>query len=110
MWLAPDAALLAADAGGSSSPVSLYVVGAIAALSTILAAWLAMRGTLRTADNAREVAFDAQVDADRAALRAQLDRALERCETHIAERDAIREKYVRLRVAFVKHGLDPDNL
>ncbi len=101
--------LLAADPAAASN-LSLYVVAGIAALSTVLAAVFAMRGTFRTADVAREQAFDAQVDKDRADLRTERDQLRVQVDTVRAERNAAREELARLRFKLIQKGLDPDNL
>ncbi len=108
MWLAPH--LLAADAATTSN-ASLYVVGGIAALATVLAAIFAMRGTFRTADVAREKALDDAVDRDRQALRDERDQLRTRIDVVISERDLAREQLARLRLAVLtKLNRDPDTL
>ncbi len=111
MWppLRALAATVAADAGATSN-VSLYVVGGIAALATVLAAVFAMKGTFKTADVAREAALDAAVDKDRQALRDERDQLRTRLDTAVHERDLAREQLARLRLKVLKLGHDPDTL
>ncbi len=100
----------AAEAAANSN-LSLYVVGVIAAAATILAAVFAMRGTFKTADVAREAAFDAAVDKDRQHLRDDNERLRTLVETRTAERDLAREQLARLRLAVLtKLNRDPDTL
>ncbi len=102
--------LLAADPAAASN-LPLYIVAGIAALSTIAAAVFAMKGTFRTADVAREQAFDAQLDKDRTDLRVERDALLARCATLTSERDLAREQLARLRLAVLtKLNRDPDTL
>ncbi len=103
------AGTVAADAA-STNNVSLYIVGGIAALATVLAAVFAMKGTFRTAETAREAALDAAVDKDRQALRDERDQIRSRLDAVVHERDQAREQLARLRLALLKKGLDPDNL
>lgn len=107
MWIARLALVAAGNAPGN---LSLYIVGAIAALASVLAAYLAMRGTFRTADVQREAAFDAAVDKDRRDLRAEVEKLRGALDGIIAERDSYRELYAALRVGVRERGLDPDNL
>lgn len=110
MWLAGrSVAILAAEAPPSSN-ISLYVVGGIAAVSTVLAAVFAMRGTFKTAETAREAALDAAVDKDRQHLRDDNDRLRALAEARTNERDDAREKLARLRLAVLKLGHDPDQI
>ncbi len=115
MWAGLRALLgdtVAADAAAAGdSNLSLYIVGGIAALSTILAALFAMRGTFKTADVAREQALDAAVDKDRQTLRDDNERWRALCEVRTQERDDAREKLARLRLAVLtKLNRDPDTL
>lgn len=112
VWLAPRALIdaIAAEAVATSN-ISLYIVGGVAALATVLAALLAMRGTFRTADVAREKALDDAVDRDRQAVRDERDRLLALCDTRTQERDQAREQLARLRLAVLtKLSRDPDTL
>lgn len=112
MWLGlralADAA--AADAAATSN-LPLYIAGGIAAAATVLAAFLAMRGTFKTADVAREAALDAAVDKDRQHLRDDNERLRALVETRTQERDDARERLARLRLAVLtKLNRDPDTL
>jgi hypothetical protein len=102
VWLAVGA-LIAADAAADQIPTSTIVAGVIALASAALAAWLGARGTLRTADTQREVAFDKRVDDALAA-------GVERLEVMTADRDRYRELYAQMRLDVREAGLDPDKL
>ncbi|UWP85864.1 hypothetical protein [Dactylosporangium fulvum] len=82
----------------------------IALLASVVAAFFAMRGTFRTAGVAREVEFDRQVDADRAALRAERDKLRADLEVMTADRDRYREMHAQLRLDVRAAGLNPDRL
>lgn len=111
MW--PATALLA-----EAPAWQQYILpAALALLATLGAAFLALRGTFRTADTTREVEFDKQVDADRAALRAEIAslkdenaRLRVELETKTADRDRYRELHAQLRLDVFAAGLDPDRL
>jgi hypothetical protein len=99
VWLADTVAA----AAGDQVPTSTIVAGVVALASAALAAWLGARGTLRTADTAREVEFDKRVDG-------ALVREQQQNESLRADRDKYRELYVELRIAVIGEGLDPDEI
>lgn len=113
MW---PAALLLIDAAAPAW--QQYILPAVIALLGVVgAAWLALRGTFKTANTNREVEFDRQVDADRAALRAEIASLKDEnarlrvdLETKTADRDRYRELFVRLRISVIASGLNPDEL
>jgi cell division protein FtsB len=89
---------------------SAIVAGLLTLTSGLLTAWFAFRGTTRTTDAQREAAFDAAVDADRAALRAERDELARQLRSATTERDDYRERWARLRLDVIATGLDPDRL
>lgn len=101
MWL--TFGLIAAEASRNEIPTSTIVAGVLALISAVSAAWLGARGTLRTADNQRETAFDQRVDE-------RLAKAEARLEEMTADRDRYREQYAQLRLDVREAGLDPDRL
>lgn len=110
MWLAVMSILAAPASAASWQDWSPIIVAALALLSAVGAAFLAMRGTFRTSDAQREAAFEAAVDKDRATLRDERDRIRAALDAAIAERDSYRERYAQLRIAVREKGFDPDNL
>jgi hypothetical protein len=88
-----------------------YVLpAAIALLATVGAAWLALRGTFRTAQTAHETEFDKLVHARITALEKQVDEKDARIEVLTADRDRYRELHAQLRLDVIAAGLNPDQL
>lgn len=99
-----------ADAAAAPAWQQYVLPGAIALLATVGAAWIALKGTFRQASTTREVEFDKQVDADRAALRAERDKLRADLEIAVADRDRYREMHAQLRLDVFAAGLNPDRL
>lgn len=77
------------------------VVALLSLLGALATAWFSFRGSSRSTDAQREAAFDARVDkrlADAEAREAALT----------AEVRTLREQVVRLRLAVIQLGGDPD--
>lgn len=94
-------------AGGDLTPI---VVGLVPLVAAIVVALIGARGTFRTADTARESAFDQRTDNRLARLETENELLKERNEKVTAERDDYRERYVELRIAVIAHRLDPDEI
>ncbi|MEU8023744.1 hypothetical protein AB0B88_16165 [Micromonospora haikouensis] len=75
----------------------------MALASAVTVAVIGVRGTFKTADSAREVAFDQRVDN-------ALTRAQQQLEEMTTDRNKYRELYVELRLAVIGCGLDPDDI
>lgn len=97
------ASVIAADGGSGQIPVETIVAGAIALTSAVTVAWVGFRGTLRTSDTSRSVAFDQRVDNRNAYLEKRL-------EEMTADRDRYRELYAQMRLDVMELGIDPDEL
>lgn len=106
MWLLTG---FFAEAAGSGWQQYL-VPGALALLATVGAAWLALRGTFKTAAVTHEAEFDKLVHARVAKLEDQLVDAERRLETMTADRDRYRELHAQLRLDVIAAGLHPDRL
>lgn len=96
--------------GAAGTDYTPIVVGLLALISAVAVAVIGARGTFRTADSARENAFDQRVDALLARAEQERVEADQKCEAATQEMHRYRELYVRLRVAVLEAGLDPDNL
>lgn len=108
MWLLTG---LLADAAAGAAGWQQYILPAVIGLAaSVGAAFLALRGTFKTANTTRELEFDKQVDADRAALRAERDKLRADLEVMIADRDRYREMHAQLRLDVRAAGLNPDRL
>ncbi|GAA2347017.1 hypothetical protein [Dactylosporangium salmoneum] len=106
MW--PGAQLIAEAAAPAWQQ---YVLpAAIALLATVGAAWLALRGTFRTAQTTHETEFDKLVHARIQALEKQVDEKDARIEVLTADRDRYRELHAQLRLDVIAAGLNPDQL
>lgn len=110
MWLALLHLMEAEAVASSWQAWSPIIVAVVALLSAVGAAFLAMKGTFRTSDTQRESAFEAAVDRDRQQLRDERDKLQSTVASLTTELFTCREKYARLRIAAITHGLDPDNL
>lgn len=95
MWLAVQAA-------AGADPTTI-VAGLLALASAVFVAVIGIRGTFKTADSARETAFDKRVDD-------ALERAQQRLEAMTTDRDKYRELYAELRMAVRAKGYDPDDI
>ncbi|MBM0203498.1 hypothetical protein JNW90_10515 [Micromonospora sp. STR1s_5] len=98
MWLA---GLAAGAAGDQLWPI--VVAGLLAVASAGLTAYAGSRGAWRTADVQRETAFDKRQDERNAHLEVR-NVELE------AKAARYQELYVRLRVAVIMRGYNPDEL
>lgn len=97
--------------------VGPVVIAAVSLLGAVYAARLTYRAsadankhTAVRVDQERDAALDARVDAAVMAAWARIDvltAALRRWEDDYA---ALSERYLRLRLAVLEHGLDPDEL
>lgn len=83
---------------------------AIALLATVGAAWLALRGTFKTASVTHEAEFDKLVHARVQALEKQLGEKDARIEVLTGDRDRYRELHAQLRLDVIAAGLNPDQL
>ncbi len=102
MWLAAEAA-----APGWQQ----YILpAALALLATVGAAWLALRGTFKTASVTHEAEFDKLVHARVQALEKQVAEKDTRIEVLTADRDRYRELHAQLRLDVIAAGLNPDQL
>lgn len=108
MWLLTG--LFAAEAASASGLQQYILPAAIALLATVGAAFLALRGTFKTAAVNHETEFDKLVHARVAKLEDQLVDAERRLETMTADRDRYRELHAQLRLDVFAAGLNPDQL
>jgi hypothetical protein len=99
-----------ADAAAAPAWQQYVLPGAIALLATVGAAWIALRGTFKTAAVNHETEFDKLVHARVAKLEDQLVDAERRLETMTADRDRYRELHAQLRLDVIAAGLHPDRL
>lgn len=107
MWLLT--AFLAADAAPSGW--QQYILPAVIGLAaSVGAAWLALRGTFRTASVTHEAEFDKLVHARIQALEKQVAEKDARIEVLTADRDRYRELHAQLRLDVIAEGLNPDRL
>lgn len=108
MWLLTG--FVAAEAASAAGWQQYLVPGALALLATVGAAWLALRGTFKTAAVNHEAEFDKLVHARVTRLEDQLVDAERRLETMTADRDRYRELHAQLRLDVFAAGLNPDRL
>ncbi|MGI5247759.1 hypothetical protein [Dactylosporangium sp. CA-139066] len=106
MW---PGALLLIDAAAPAwqqyiLPAALALVGVVGA------AWLALRGTFKTASVNHETEFDKLVHARIQALEKQAAEKDARIEVLTADRDRYRELHAQLRLDVIAAGLNPDQL
>ncbi|GAA2378051.1 MULTISPECIES: hypothetical protein [Actinomycetes] len=88
-----------------------YILPALLALvGVVAAAWIALRGTFRTASVNHETEFDKLVHARIQTLEKQVAEKDARIEVLTADRDRYRELHAQLRLDVLAAGLNPDRL
>jgi hypothetical protein len=102
--------LTASDPTTTWTFAGTIVAAALALVSGVITAWFTFHGSSRATDAQRAAAFGAAVDADRMSLRGERDELRGQLEHAVRERDDYRERWVRLRLAVIRTGLDPDRL
>jgi hypothetical protein len=109
VWLLTG--FLAAEAAAAAPSWQQYILpAALALFATVGAAWLALRGTFKTAAVTHEAEFDKLVHARIVKLEDQLVDAERRLETMTADRDRYREMHAQLRLDVIAAGQHPDRL
>jgi hypothetical protein len=102
--------LTASDPTTTWAVTGTVVAAVLTLVSGVVTAWFTFHGSSRATDAKRAAAFGAAVDADRMSLREERDELRRQLEHAVRERDDYRERWVRLRLAVIRTGLDPDRL